>query len=51
VLKGGRVLAHGTKARILNSKLLSEAFGVPVRIRRNNGRYLLTVRPRPEVVL
>ncbi len=51
VLKNGRVLACGTKARMLNSKLLSEAFGVAVRIRRNGGRYLLKVKPKPEVVL
>ena len=51
VLRGGRVLACGTKARMLNSALLSEAFGVPVRTRRSHNRYLLTVRPKPEVVL
>jgi iron complex transport system ATP-binding protein len=51
VLKGGRVLACGTKARMLNSALLSDAFGVAVRIRRNGGRYLLSVRPNTEVVL
>jgi iron complex transport system ATP-binding protein len=51
VLKDGRVLASGTKTRILTSTLLSEAFGVPVRIRRSAGRYLLGVRPRPAVVL
>ncbi len=51
VLKNGRVAASGPKARILNSRLLSEAFGVPVRIRRTHGRYLLSVRPKPAVVL
>jgi iron complex transport system ATP-binding protein len=51
VLKGGRVAASGLKTRMLNSALLSEAFGVPVRIRRNGGRYLLSVRPKPAVVL
>ncbi len=51
VLKGGRVLASGTKSRMLNSSLLSEAFGVAVRIRRSHSRYLLTVRPNTEVVL
>lgn len=51
VLKSGKVAASGTKARMLNPKLLSEAFGVPVKIRRSHGRYLLTVQPRPEVVL
>ena len=51
VLKGGRVAASGPKARTLNSKLLSDAFDVPVRIRRTGGRYLLSVRPKPAVVL
>ena len=51
VLKGGRVAASGEKALMLNSKLLSYAFGVPVRIRREQGRYLLSVRPKPAVVL
>jgi len=51
VLKGGRVAASGPKARTLNSKLLSDAFGVLVTIRRAHGRYLLSVRPKPAVVL
>lgn len=51
VLKDGRVAAGGLKARMLNSRLLSQAFGVPVRIRRAQGRYLLSVRPKPAVVL
>jgi iron complex transport system ATP-binding protein len=51
LLKGGRVAASGEKARMLNSRLLSDAFGVPVRIRRAQGRYLLSVRPKPAVVL
>lgn len=51
VLRGGRVLASGSKARMLNSKLLSEAFAVPVRIRRTNNHYLFAVRPEPEVML
>jgi iron complex transport system ATP-binding protein len=51
VLKDGRVLASGIKARMLNARLLSEAFGVPVSLKRVRGRYLLSVRPRPQVVL
>jgi iron complex transport system ATP-binding protein len=51
VLKAGYVAASGPKARVLNSRLLSATFGVPVRIRRVHGRYLLSVRPRPAVVL
>jgi iron complex transport system ATP-binding protein len=51
VLKEGRVAASGSKARMLNSRLLSDAFGVPVRLRRERGRYLLSVRPQPAVVL
>src|SRR5579875_1222467 len=51
VLKNGRVAASGPKARMLNSRLLSDAFGVAVRIRRRGGRYFLSVKPRPTVVL
>ena len=51
VLKGGRVLAAGTKARILTSATLSRAFHAPVRLRRNRGRYSLTVSASTAVVL
>lgn len=51
LLRAGRVLAAGSKAQVLNSRLLSEAFGVAVAIRRNHSRYLLTVRPKTGVVI
>ena len=42
-LKKGRVLAAGGRAEILNERLLSEAFGEPVRLVRRNGRFHLLV--------
>lgn len=43
VLKEGAVLASGTKARILRSEVLSEAFGHPVVVRCHDGRYELSI--------
>ncbi|HVA77893.1 MAG TPA: ABC transporter ATP-binding protein [Candidatus Binataceae bacterium] len=43
VLRQGRVLAAGPRARVLNSKTLSAAFGAAVRLRRKAGRYALAV--------
>ena len=43
ILKAGRVLAAGSKARVLTSSLLSDAFGSPCRLRRKSGRYELAV--------
>lgn len=51
LLKNGTVLALGKKADILKSALLSEAFGAALTVRRNRGRYRLTVRPSRQVVL
>ena len=51
LLKNGSVLASGRKAEILNSALLSEAFGAALTVRRDHGRYRLTVRPSRQVVL
>ena len=42
-LKKGRVLAAGSRAEVLNERLLSEAFGEPVRLVRRNGRFHLLV--------
>ena len=39
VLKDGRVLAAGAKKKALTSKVLSEAFGADLRLRRMGGRY------------
>ncbi len=46
ILKAGRVLASGPRARVLTSAILSEAFDAPVRLERIRGRYSLTVRPQ-----
>ena len=43
VLKAGRVLACGKRAAVLQSAVLSEAFGEPVRLLRRNGRAMLHV--------
>jgi iron complex transport system ATP-binding protein len=51
VLKGGRVLASGARARVLTSRTLSAAFGAPVTIRRAGARYALAVRRAPSVVI
>ena len=50
-LKGGRALAVGTKARMMTSKLLSEAFGSEVKLKRERGRYALTVKPSGTTVM
>lgn len=44
-LKGGRLLAAGTKKEILTSKLLSETFSARIRLGSIHGRYTLTVDP------
>src|SRR5258708_28116780 len=46
ILKSGRVLASGPRARVLTSRILSDAFDAPVRLARVRGRYALAVRPR-----
>lgn len=42
-LKTGRVLAAGPRAEVLNERLLSEAFGEPIRLVQRNGRIHLLV--------
>jgi len=44
-LKAGRVLAAGKRQTVFNNRLLSEAFGEPVRLVRRNGRAALLVGP------
>ena len=51
ILKSGRVLAAGPRARVLNSRILSDAFAAPVRLARSRGRYSLAVRPRSARVI
>ena len=41
LLRGGRVLADGPKARLLTNAQLSELFGVPVTLMRDDGYYHL----------
>jgi iron complex transport system ATP-binding protein len=43
LLRRGRTLAAGPKARVLTSALLSATFGAPVTVRRPGGRYRLEV--------
>jgi iron complex transport system ATP-binding protein len=50
-LKEGKVLAAGPKSKVLTSGTLSHAFNAPVRLRRKNGRYSLSVSASIGVVL
>lgn len=43
VLAHGRVLASGDTTKILNSRVLSEAYGAPCKMSRRNGKYTLSV--------
>jgi iron complex transport system ATP-binding protein len=45
VLKAGAVLAFGQVKDAMNSRVLSEAFGAPVKLERTRGRYRLRVKP------
>jgi iron complex transport system ATP-binding protein len=45
LLKSGRVLAAGRKNQVLTSGMLTDAFGLPLRLRKLAGRFDL--RPRP----
>ena len=48
LLRGGRVLASGEKARVLTTARLSEAFGAPLRLRRDRaGGYHLQLAEKP----
>jgi iron complex transport system ATP-binding protein len=51
VLKSGRVLATGARARTLTSAILSKAFEAPLLLTRSRSRYSLTVRPHAGVVM
>ncbi|MBI4662464.1 MAG: ABC transporter ATP-binding protein [Verrucomicrobia bacterium] len=51
ILKQGRVLAAGAKKETLHSKLLSQAFQSPVRLRRRSGRFTLRVAAKPRAIL
>jgi iron complex transport system ATP-binding protein len=48
LLKGGGIVAAGTRERTLTSGLLGETFGARVRLSRRGGRYGLTIRARSD---
>jgi iron complex transport system ATP-binding protein len=47
LLRAGRTVAAGPKASVLNSQLLSQTFGTPVRISQTRGSYRLRVTLPP----
>ncbi len=51
LLKNGRVLAAGEKDAMMNSRLLSETFGIRARVRRQAGRYSLILSSKGAVVI
>jgi iron complex transport system ATP-binding protein len=51
MLKAGRVLAAGPRARVLTSATLSNAFAAPVRLTRARNRYSLAVRAHRGLVI
>jgi iron complex transport system ATP-binding protein len=48
LLKEGRILADGPKAEVLNSILISELFGLPIVVEREDGQY--RAFPAPTVI-
>jgi iron complex transport system ATP-binding protein len=50
LLRRGRVLAAGERARVMRSAVLAEAFDAPVRLRSSAGRYSLAVAAKRGVV-
>jgi len=51
VLKSGRVLAAGAKSSVMKSKILSDAFGAPVKVSRRGDRYALRVTTDAKLVV
>lgn len=51
ILKNGRVLAAGPKTKMLSGKLLSEALEEKTKLRKEKGRYVLTVAAKPRRVI
>jgi iron complex transport system ATP-binding protein len=41
LLRGGRIVADGPKDKVLSTAQLSELFGVPVRVARDDGYFHL----------
>jgi iron complex transport system ATP-binding protein len=50
VLKAGCVIGSGPKEALLSSRTLTQAFGAPVTLRRQHGRYYLTVKPSADLI-
>lgn len=51
ILKDGRALAAGPKAKLLNGNLLSQAFGEKTKLTKEKGRYVLIVAAKPRRVI
>lgn len=51
ILKKGKILAAGTKAKSLNEKLLSQAFGEPARLKKIKSRYSLAITTKSRGVI
>ncbi len=51
ILKAGQVLGVGAKKLVMQNKLFSEAFDVPVRLVQASNRYTLKVSPAKRVVI
>ena len=51
ILRAGRALAAGTKRRVFNSRLLSQAFDARVRLNHRAGRFTLSVASTKDVIL
>ncbi len=47
MLKSGQVLRVGTKEKLLNSRLLSDLFSTPVKLKSRGSRYKLSLQPTP----
>lgn len=51
ILKSGRVLASGEKEKVLNSKVLSDAFNADIQLITSNSRYRMVVQPKSNVII
>ncbi len=51
IMKAGGKLTEGPIDKVLNSKLLTEAFGTKIVLRRKGKRYGLTVKSNPRVII
>jgi len=51
VLKAGQLLARGRKSTVMVGRVLSDAFQVSMRLRRQDGRYTLSAAAAPRAIL